>query len=97
MSESKHTPGPWKVIHGTVQLHVYGPALSICTVGMSEYDKTKPVGTETEKANARLIAAAPELLATLRLYIADCEAELLEYNDDTYELAKAAIAKAERG
>jgi len=59
--ETKHTPGPWVVSTGTVQLHVYGTA-HICSVGTGEYDRNKPIGTPTEHANARLIAAAPELL-----------------------------------
>jgi uncharacterized small protein (DUF1192 family) len=61
--DTEHTPGPWEVREGTVQLHVSARASTgwICTVGGSQYDKAKPVGTETERANAALIARAPEM------------------------------------
>ncbi len=48
-----------------------------------------------KKEDADLIAAAPDLLEALQLYITDCEVEGLEYNTDCYELAKQAINKAE--
>jgi len=45
-----------------------------------------------DKANARLIAAAPELLAALKW--AQSRVFIHEGNSDVYEAARAAIAKA---
>lgn len=66
----KHTPGPWSykpANHGTLASVQYDPAyvesgcnpVCICHHGGSYPDKA------TAEANARLIAAAPELLAAL--------------------------------
>ena len=57
MTETKHTPGPWDVMEGKTLLHIetendriHKPGISICSV------------PKNNKANARLIATAPELL-----------------------------------
>lgn len=61
-TNTKHTPGPWRVLLGQPTL-VEGPPrekwapLVICNVG-----GTKP----QDKANAHVIAAAPEMLEALR-------------------------------
>ncbi|HCF3952659.1 TPA: hypothetical protein NID70_002237 [Pseudomonas aeruginosa] len=87
---SKHTPGPW---------HVGGP--NKCTI----YDKhgqrlansfegvmaTQRTDSECE-ANARLCAAAPELLEALQSCIQQITA--LCSADDVPDQARAAIAKA---
>lgn len=84
---SKHTPGPW---------HVGGP--NKCTI----YDKhgqrlansfegvmaTQRTDSECE-ANARLCAAAPELLEAL-VALVECE----QTTPELWEAARAAIAKA---
>ena len=55
----QHTPGPWRV--GDAGATVFGP----------KSDKPVPeiVATVRHKANARLIAAAPEMLELLKCYI----------------------------
>lgn len=62
MSASKHTPGPWaayNLARGRIlkSWRVRGPASPVCRIsgGQSSGD--------AEVANARLIAAAPDLLA----------------------------------
>ncbi len=45
------------------------------------------IAKEITEANAQLIASAPKLVEFLGLYLADCQLEHLEYNDDTYNLA----------
>jgi hypothetical protein len=59
MSETKHTPGPWKVVppaHGH-------PTEYLCV----ELDAEQMYGTvEMLPADARLIAAAPDLLEALQ-------------------------------
>lgn len=88
--DTKHTPGPWS-LKDDISL----------VVGPSADPAGDPVATieghpEEAFANARLIAAAPDLLAALRA--------LVEYEDDAppdgsrgaevYNQARAAIAKA---
>ena len=65
---AKHTPGPW-VLHPTAlhpAVRSVGTAETgprrICTVGTMN-------GNPVDKANARLIAAAPELLEALKYAI----------------------------
>lgn len=90
--KAEHTPGPWGVAIGkrtsVVRLGVTGPAVALCN-----YDN----GPQ-EKANARLIAAAPDLLAALqRANIALCgylPAHRNDVTDAAIAAATAAIAKA---
>ena len=60
MSAAKHSPGPWKVCEPTKTMHAIRSAngRTIADVGYSG-------SFDGDEANARLIAAAPELLATL--------------------------------
>jgi hypothetical protein len=65
MNQSKHTPGPWNVDGDAT---VYGPRFSIANdkeqIGIFEVADCKGYKQERE-ANARLIAAAPDLLLAL--------------------------------
>jgi hypothetical protein len=58
----------------------------------SDWDHKTP---EWINANARLIAAAPELLAALKRMFCVASVELTGRRDDVLEQARAAIAKAE--
>ncbi len=86
MTNTKHTPGPWTydaANTGSI-LHPYG----VVQVGGE---------SEEREANARLIAAAPELLEVAKRMLA-FEQRLLASNDGGPQLAsdiRAAIAKAE--
>lgn len=111
MTEAKHTPGPWRVPDQTYRRHLTvetsdkidvfdgmvacpgsGGSVSytdtICTLGWQ--------GTPEWEANARLIAAAPDLLEALERclnFIENTESEM----GDTLECgdkARAAIARA---
>ena len=64
MTESKHTPGPWNIGWGLV----WNAARGITSRVSGEAWKWKNKdGFESEsKANARLIAAAPDLLEALQ-------------------------------
>lgn len=100
---AKHTPGPWMVQmrRGSLgtrgHIAVLGPDF-----GSGHGDVVRTMGTtEREEANARLIAAAPELLAAVK------EARtLLEMNNARRDMMtdreralwntiRAAVAKAE--
>ena len=87
--QSSFTPGPW-VVHPTthhpavrsVGTSDTGPR-RICTVGSMN-------GNPVDKKNARLIAAAPELLEALQFVMAASGEQL----STAFEQAQAAIAKA---
>jgi hypothetical protein len=76
MDNNKHTPGPWTVARGAdggplvstgkkfggyeeIVANVYRPSTHVRMAGM----------TDASDANARTIAAAPEMLATLNLIL----------------------------
>lgn len=85
---TKHTPGPWHVVEGKLtksSLEVHANSRAICELWRS-WD------SETELANARLIAAAPEMLEALQM-IAN-ELPCLDNLMSDKEIARAAIAKA---
>lgn len=69
MEKSKHTPGPWKVFNSK---YAYRPGIEaeeFSVVIFGEISESCGVDGRTEdekEANAKLIAAAPELLEALR-------------------------------
>lgn len=99
-----HTPGPWGVqrVKGSylVPFHVLaedGKPVAYCEGDQLRPDRT---GIGEARANARLIAAAPELLAALKdcrdWLVAICDSTKLEETERGYlEAATNAIAKAE--
>lgn len=108
---SKHTPGPWKVFENPEGLPVVestGPHAD--AVAHIRWARREADGAEVD-ANARLIAAAPDLLEALRLAIQFVEKPKLVdalrdlpdgwaepvSRDATLQAARAAIAKATGG
>lgn len=86
MSDSKHTPGPWIVDGPTDNQIVWsGPETRICFLAHHN-------GRDDERdvANGNLIAAAPDLLAALKLAKDHSELE-----DEVLDIVDFAIAKAE--
>jgi hypothetical protein len=89
-----HTPGPWWVEDSD---HPMGEGREV----YDGFGRTASVygDTLTAEANARLIAAAPELLAALREVADGCARRLRKGKDqgdlDTLRLCRTAIAKAE--
>ena len=91
---AKHTPGPW-AYHNTPTPFIYVNAggLPICQI----YTSTAHGQSMGEQfANARLIAAAPELLEALKACAAVCAGETTNKRGliSALEQARAAIAKA---
>ena len=86
--QPKHTPGPWNVTR--TNTGVRSADAFLCRIWMLRNGQGV--------ANARLIAAAPDLLEALkRIYDLPCDCPC-EVGDDTvsaYDQALAAIAKAE--
>mgnify|MGYP003145115678 CR=1 FL=1 len=111
---TKHTPGPW-----TVTPHPYLPIASIhhgphdpggvpiCAVNMRSLAALSESGDSEDDANARLIAAAPELLAALVAIVVNARlapdqrmggaTDAYSVPTDDIDAARAAITKAEEG
>jgi hypothetical protein len=93
MSTQKHTPGPWHVGFKPGPI-VYG------LQGEQVANLFEPlIDAEENKANARLIACAPELLEALK-EMAEQFSHYCEHTEDAKEIetlikARAAISKAE--
>jgi hypothetical protein len=91
----KHTPGPWIAV-GTYVEHPNDKKADICTcdtalIGQGHLGRSY----EEECANARLIAAAPELLEALQGMLVEKPIdEILVYAKTAKEKARAAIARA---
>jgi hypothetical protein len=98
---TKHTEGPWMIINGN-----YHPEGPITTINKSVSERIceihLPTGknsgrSENYKANARLIAEAPDLLEALldmwNLINVDVSTDTIKAGT-TFKTARAAIAKA---
>lgn len=86
----KHTPGPWVVDPAVRQgFTVYAPKEGFI---VGTQDEEGRYGAIESEANARLIAAAPDLLDALLMVLDDPNA--LDGRPRTYEYVRAAIAKA---
>lgn len=93
---TQHTPGPW--IFGFGETQELGHVLAVgintgpnCTpvCVLSPADRT----TELDRANARLIAAAPELLEALQEIVDAADGAGWEQLDPSFKKARRAIAK----
>lgn len=112
---SKHTPGPWVALPEEVHRNyirirgtVLGRRYKIANVITPDYDDVKEREAKETRANARLIAAAPELFNLaeqvlawweVHQYDAASSSDGDEYNfydsePEFVKSAKAAIAKA---
>jgi hypothetical protein len=94
MKETKHTPGPWEFVDAAL----VGPKLDDKPVWLRPVILRSETGVKTN--DARLIAAAPELLAACIGALAEIEAaglaEGVIFGEDPAicEKLRAAIAKA---
>ena len=96
---NKHTPGPWRIIER--------PESTVWIQGQQDENGYREVCTlpnylllqrEKTEANARLIAAAPELLEALKACVhAMDSATRFDGNTRPFDDARAAIAKATGG
>lgn len=110
--ETKHTPGPWRTDEAEhdmpyQHIRIYDGIFHVCTVPIDDapvYDYNA-----AQRANASLIAAAPDLLAALKAFAA-CRVMATDGLPSGWsiaagdgrmtlvraeEIARAAIAKAE--
>ena len=88
---SGHTPGPWVVLQNPMSHDcITSDDCRICE--MPRWDDEY---AEEETANARLIAAAPDLLAALERMVRQHGSNFISYSGDhPVSVARAAIAKA---
>ena len=103
MSEMKHTPGPWSVgreyghyVHPKIAImrevsYVDGVPPTVYHLADVHHPSSDPgtVGAEQRAANARLIAAAPELLEA-------CESALLFLDYMAEQSVAAGLARDEQ-
>lgn len=73
--KAKHTPGPWQILpeeadkdYIRIRGTVLGGSYKVANVPTPTYEGVPPMEVEETRANARLIAAAPELLAALEAF-----------------------------
>jgi hypothetical protein len=85
MSTSKHTPGPWHYRQQTRAI-VSTPNNDGAYVTVGHLSESAFIDDEKREANARLIAAAPELYAALQ-EIASAETAAGSYPGDGWRLA----------
>jgi len=96
MTDTQHTPGPWysdlsggRVVCDTGHIH----EIAFLPPWLPEYQAERT-------ANARLIAASPEMLAALGALLVTIDAQIaagLRWDPETVAAARAAIAKATGG
>lgn len=95
---TKHTPGPWWVDKITPKNDTH--KFDICS-GENErvqrFIACTYSGLSAEKANARLISAAPELLEALTEIVSAADGDGWDQLDAGFTKARNAIAKATGG
>lgn len=97
-----HTPGPWKVYHPISTAESLGIDAASGESVVVWGERHEGIIGERREANARLIAAAPELLEALRFCIPALEWSVANSPSavrrssarSDLEIARAAIAKA---
>lgn len=103
---AEHTPGPWRFDQDWHRIPTIlgADGAHVATVEKDNFIHGKFPGighTEPKPerdANARLIAAAPELLAALSGLLSDLDnPDLIDIRDETIAQARAVVAKAEAG
>ena len=106
MESTKHTPGPWTAEqrdHTHMNIHAQGSHVAaVVRYATSDPGNRKFTrgGSEVGAANARLIAAAPDSLGTLRAILEWTESRDGDARTDENiigtigQMARAAIAKA---
>lgn len=93
--EAKHTPGPWTALQRGGVLAADGLLVAQC---VQPYARVTSTGIEADRevaqgpqANARLVAAAPDMLAALRLALTPV---LAVGSDEAVNALQAAFEKA---
>jgi hypothetical protein len=95
MNNTQHTPGPWSLEDRGTKFIVSKPGDGYITREVCRMDSST-MAAFAQEANARLIAAAPDLLEALQAIASiDVHSALTEAEADAiHAAASAAIAKA---
>lgn len=92
---SRFTPGPWEAVGNLVRSPMHQPDGLPRGVQIAEcMDGYFQPFTEEAKANARLIAAAPELLEALQYLMAWQVKHVDKWNNTAYDHAYQVVVKA---
>jgi hypothetical protein len=88
----KHTPGPWAILDRSEdsRTHISNGAHIVCTLGTTRTD-----GSPNHSPNARLIAAAPDLLQAVKDFL--LLATLHDWEGAAIDNAREALRKAKGG
>ncbi len=108
LTESKYTPGPWKVTtdrHGRpTMVFSVSRGKGVAKTAWDGYAEQSDKEAAEEAANARLIAAAPDLLEALKKLLESEDLDIYpssiecgyEFDAEKWaEAARAVVAKAE--
>lgn len=87
---SAHTPGPWHIATAITTEDTIG---AIAVVRRSIFAVFSPAARGDADSDARLIAAAPEMLEALKAVVE--QLRVAKFDGPWLDHAKAAIAKAE--
>lgn len=101
-TKATHTPGPWSVEPHDRDENTYyiiAPEIGNAMLAKTMTSRDLRVPADIVHANARLIAAAPELLAVAKKAANMLLRNTLQDSEDTavYQSLRSAIAKAEGG
>lgn len=95
MTDANFTPGPWKW-----EIDGKGTAWAAYSLSpgvlLTDFGSGTPWGDEIDRANADLIAAAPDLYEALSdcLWMIEAKEGTSDENDKKVDAARAALAKA---
>jgi hypothetical protein len=95
LEEARHSPGPWSLSRG-MGASWNGATVWSGSTKIATLTRKADKAIDQKAADARLIAAAPELLEALRWFIEDIDGfhTVMVGFDANVERARAAIAKA---
>ena len=93
--ETKHTTGPWVIDWNVSRLDIFGADETTLVASLRRSSLSQAID-EAARSNARLIAAAPELLDSLsEIFDYAGGADSALHDEYVMDRARAAIAKAE--
>ena len=86
MTQTQHTPTPWSVSDDFSDTRITGYRNGkLANIVTGTYDEDNEPTLEEQEANARLIAAAPEMYNTCKRALLDINYLLVEYADTNIE------------